>query len=179
MTYEEAMKRLMACPVLPRGERMPACVNKPRSLWVGRGSWPLDRTWYLAWKGDARTWKRQAAPLRRAREMNRNRREMNLALVEQFHRYIVDVEIGAALLGFFTELSVLVRRTPAPCPWCGGEDYGERLWMGALIGAGGESFCVGCKCSARGQRGGTKELAVERWNRVAVVAAFARLKDGE
>jgi hypothetical protein len=88
---------------------------------------------------------------------------MNLALTEQFHRYMVDVEVGAALLEFFTDLSVLVRPTPAPCPFCAQE-----------VASSISVTCV--MCGAYGPEGTFDDVLM--WNRVAIPAAFARLKGG-
>lgn len=72
--------------------------------------------------------------------------------------------LGAALLSFFTDLALITRKTPAPCPWCGGETFVEE--------STGMVFCKSLTCCFSGTHG------VGEFNRVAVPLAFERAKGG-
>lgn len=78
----------------------------------------------------------------------------------EFHRR----DVGDALLEFFTDLSIIARKKPAPCPWCGNSNtYVCQQTFGA--------------CDACGSHGPIEEYkhVVRAWNRVAVPMAFRRL----
>ena len=160
MTYDECMARLAACEPMARGERM-SCVTRLRvaTQWC-RMYWasmlPQDRM--------MRDWRAYAAPLRHEREERQVWRAATFAAGE----LRTSEAVGAALLGFFSDLAILVRKTPAPCPWCGSKTF--------LVAYGRYVMCR--QCEATGPHMFAAD-PVHAFNRVAVVAAFARLKDGE
>lgn len=198
MTHDEAMRRLLACHALKRGERG-ACaspVRVPHSVvhhWATLVSSSVVLggkifTGFGAVERSRAEWRRLAAPLRRAREERRGWKKMALTLGNLIKQMQDQAEeerceiVGAALLAFFTDLSVLVRTTPAPCPWCGDtpehkhdegaarHGYDVNRWV----------YCYGC--SSEGPTRGDDEYgdksALRAWNRVAVPAAYARLGGG-
>jgi hypothetical protein len=78
-------------------------------------------------------------------------------------------QVSEALLEFFTDLSVLVRTTPAPCPWCGSEDIDPDAHSDMMCD--GQTQCFLCRSKGPGVI-----TAVTAWNRVAVPMAYRRLR---
>lgn len=169
LTRAEALARLAAVPALPRGERMSEWPGAT-AAWgreIGRQD-EVPRLWWRWWAmqsslpGFTGNIRRFAQPLRRAREERESAR---------YGGGYADRNVGAALLEFFEDLSILVRTTPAPCPWCGGEDCDDDVQ------------CLDCNAFGPGTETGATEPAsiaerITNWNKVAIPMAFRRLAQG-
>lgn len=193
LSREAALRRLAETPATKRGGRLGACVlgrqiHLRDNLW-GKASRHAHTAWGAMdewWRHVAVTascandseaahvnvgrWQRYALPLRKAREERRGWRSASCVYLDEI-RYR---DVGAALLAFFTDLAILTRQTPAPCPCCGNAD----VWGGSDGEPVECNNCGLCGPFDSETREDGRSDCCQMWNSFAVPAAFARLSGG-
>lgn len=156
---ETRMDQLRACPALPRGERLAWVCS--RQAHVHFKCKHRANVWFKAYTRQLDWWLRAAAPLRKAREQRKLWEDAWYQDVIELQDAIVARDVGASLLAFFTDLSVIVRQTPAPCPFCGNFTWEDLDTC--------EIRCATCAIRLGGN------ISTVDFNRVAIPAAYARL----